>query len=612
MRSIIILFFISIILFAPSCKKDYLNKTPDGDLTLDQIFTSPVYTPQFLSNIYSHIPLELSMVDDPTQPTVSNVYNGASDDIEVGYDGNFSKFFNEGNWNPTLYKQDVWTNSYNAIRKTNLFLENIDKLVPSAIADQGTINRWKGEAIFLRAFFHFMLARVYGPVPIIDRTINLDEDFLSFKRQPINKCVEFISTECDKALPLLDTRITSANDYGRPTKIAALALKARVLLYMASPLWNGNPDYSNFKDNEGVRLFPDADPSRWQTAATAAKACIDQAEAAGHKLYKSANPNDFIKNYQEIFYKNFNDEVFFTRNGTEDYNINAYSEPRGFFGAFWPILAPTQDLVDDYEMADGTQPITGYNADMTPIINPASGYTESGQAATETNEYVAGTRTMYVNRDPRFYASIRFTGMKDKWTRAVSPRTTPLQFWKLGLDGRTSNSSDFYSRTGYLLKKLTHPDFVMNPKSAIKHSWIFFRLAEQYLNYAEALNESQGPVSDVYKYVNLIRARVGMPALPGGLSAAEMRERIRHERRIELAFETHRYFDTHRWKIAEITDNKSIYGLDVNTTGYTMSSDAFYKRTVVENRVFQKKHYLWPVPQKELDKNHALVQNPGW
>ena len=160
-------------------------------------------------------------------------YNGASDDIEVGYDNNFSKYFNEGNWNPTIYKQDVWTNSYNAIRKTNLFLENIDKLVPSAIADQNTIKRWTGEAIFLRAFFHFMLIRVYGPVPIVDRTINLDEDFKAFKRTPLIKCVDFITAECDKAVPLLDPRITSANDYGRATRIAALALKARVLLYLS-------------------------------------------------------------------------------------------------------------------------------------------------------------------------------------------------------------------------------------------------------------------------------------------------------------------------------------------------------------------------------------------
>jgi hypothetical protein len=119
-------------------------------------------------------------------------------------------------------------------------------------------------------------------------------------------------------------------------------------------------------------------------------------------------------------------------------------------------------------------------------------------------------------------------------------------------------------------------------------------------------------VADVYKYVNLIRARSGLPGLPAGLSAGEMRDRIRHERRIELAFETHRYFDCHRWKIAEVTDNRSFYGLDVNTAGYNMSSDAFYKRTLMETRVFQKKHYLWPIPQKELDKNHALVQNPGW
>jgi starch-binding outer membrane protein, SusD/RagB family len=152
----------------------------------------------------------------------------------------------------------------------------------------------------------------------------------------------------------------------------------------------------------------------------------------------------------------------------------------------------------------------------------------------------------------------------------------------------------------------------MSPKQGPRRTWIMFRLGEQYLNYAEALNEAQGPVADVYKYVNLIRNRSGLPDLPAGLNKDQMRERIWHERRIELAFESFRYFDTHRWKIAEITDSKNIYGLDVNTTGYNMSSDAFYVRKPVEKRVFEKKHYLWPMQQREIEKNKQLVQNPGW
>ncbi|MDR6940996.1 RagB/SusD family nutrient uptake outer membrane protein [Mucilaginibacter pocheonensis] len=620
MKPKVILVFVSMMLFTClSCKKNFLDKTPDGDLTQDQVFTNPTWAEQYLANIYSHLPRELSLVDNPgNNESPTNPFTGASDEMEMSYDPNFTNNMNVGNWSPTSYVQDIWSQCYIAIRKANVFLENIDKLQPSDLAPAAKINRWRGEAIFLRAFYHFLLIRVYGPVPIVDKTINLDADFLSYKREPIDKCVAFIASECDKAAGLLDPRITAANDYGKPDRTTALALKARVLLYMASPLWNGgNPDYLSFKDKNGTRLFPDYDASRWQTAATAAKACIDQAEGVGHKLYRSAN-NDPIKNYQEIFYNNFNDEVFFTRDDPGYNNIDAYSEPRGMAGAFWPLQTPTQDMVDDYEMANGTRPILGYNADMTPVINPLSGYNESGQATTATDNYVEGTRNMYVGREPRFYASIMFTGQKYKQSPPQN-RSTPLQFWKLGLDGRPTASGDNYSKTGYLLKKLTNPSFVMSPKADPIRVWIFFRLGEQYLNYAEALNEAQGPVGDVYKYVNLIRDRSGLPGLTPGLSKDNMREAIRHERRIELAFETHRYFDTHRWMTAAATDNKNIYGLDVNgvisvspSVPYNIASDAFYKRTVIEKRVFEKKHYLWPIQQRELEKNPNLVQNPGW
>lgn len=616
MKSKILITFISVMIFTfSSCKKDFLEKTPDGDLTQAQVFANPTYAEQYLTNIYSHLPRELSLVDNPgSGESPTNPFTAASDEMEMSYDPNFANNINIGNWSPTSYVQDIWSQCYIAIRKANVFLENIDKLPSSDLAPASKISRWKGEAIFLRAFYHFCLIRVYGPVPIVDKTVDLDADFLSYKRQPIDQCVNFITSECDKASTLLDARVTSANDYGRPSKIAALALKARVLLYMASPLWNGG---LSLTDKDGVQLFPSADASRWQTAANAAKACIDQAESVGHKLYRSAS-NDPEKNYQELFYTNFNDEVFFTRDDPGYNNIDAYSEPRGMAGAFWPLQSPTQDMVDDYEMANGTRPILGYNADMTPIINPLSGYTETGQAATATNDYYANTRNMYVGREPRFYASIMFTGQKYK-TTAPQNRSTPLQFWKLGLDGRPTASGDNYSKTGYLLKKLTYPGFVMSPKADAIRVWIYFRLGEQYLNYAEALNEAQGPVGDVYKYVNAIRDRSGLPGLAAGLSKEAMRDAIRHERRIELAFETHRYFDTHRWMIAETTDNKNIYGLDVNgvisvspSVPYNITSDAFYKRTVIEKRVFDKKHYLWPIQQRELEKNPKLVQNPGW
>lgn len=604
------LIFLLFALILSSCNEDFLNKTPDGDLTIDDIFTNPTFAEQYLTNVYSHLPFESRWVDNPPGGAFSNPYGGASDEMEILYDINFSNNMNAGNWNPTSNVQPIWSACYTAIRKANVFLENIDLLPPGDIAPASTISRWKGEATFLKALYHFYLIRVYGPVPVMENTVPLDFDYLSRRRDPIDKCVEYIVSQCDKAAELLEARVTSETDYGRPSKASALALKARVLLYMASPLWNGNSSYSNVKDPEGVRLFPDFDASRWQTAATAAKACIDQAKAAGYALHKSTT-GDPVKNYHEIFYINFNEEVLFTINDPGYPDLDSYSEPRGMPGAFWMHQAATQNLVDAYEMANGQQPITGYNADLTPIINPLSGYSENGFASVETDKYVAGTNNMYVNRDPRFYASINFTGAKYKQTPPQN-RRTPLEFWKGGLDGRTNNGGDTYSETGYMMKKLTHPAFVMQPKTVPIRTWVAFRLGEQYLNYAEALNEAQGPIADVYEYVRLIRERSGMPPLPSGLTKDEMRTRIRHERQIELAFETHRYFDCLRWKTAKDAFGGDVFGLDVNTSGYSMNSLDFYKRKKVESRVFEDKHYLWPIPQAEYEKSPGLGQNPGW
>ncbi|ETZ23808.1 RagB/SusD family nutrient uptake outer membrane protein [Pedobacter sp. V48] len=614
MKATILLFFITILfLTTPSCKKDFLNKTPDGDINIDQVFSNPVFAEQFLTNTYSHLPREFVFPDNGNGVSMTNTFTGAADEMEQGHEPSYCNRMNDGTWSidNATNVQDGWSNSYQGIRKANIFIENIDKLPLTELVTQDKINKWKGEATFLRAYYHFLLIRMYGPVPIIDKSIPINGDFLAETRQPIDKCVDFIVNECNKAAEMLNVRVPASDDsqYGRPTKITALALKARALLFMASPLWNGNADYAALKQ-DGLRLFPDFAPERWKTAATAAKACIDQAETAGHKLYKSAT-NDPILNYQELFYTNWNDEVIWVRTMGGYLDLDVYSEPRGMPGTGFTLNAPTQNIVDDYEMANGERPILGYNADMTPIINSASGYVETGNTTVDNPNYVAGTRNMYVNREPRFYASIMFTGQKYKPDQR-SPLNDPLKFWKGAPDGRATNNAGNYSETGYLMKKFGHPSYKRNGNTGPRKTWILFRLGEQYLNYAEALNESDGPVTDVYKYVNLIRNRSGLPNLPSGLSKDQMREKIWHERRIELAFETNRYFDTHRWKIAADIDSKKVYGIDVNGLDYNMSSDAFYKRTVVESRVFTDRHYLWPIPQYEIQKNIKLTQNPGW
>lgn len=590
-------FVISLLVYA-SCNKEFLEKRPDEDLSIDDVFAEVSYAESFLTSVYSNLPEEMNFNNN----WGNNPFIGASDEMEMPYTDVFSRFMNNGSWSADNTMREIWERSARGIRKANIFLENIDRTpMTSRVGGEQLKARWKGEALFLRGFFHFLLARVYGPIPIMDRSYQTDEDFTKIRRAPLEQVVDFIVAQCDTAAGLL-TMTVGENDLGRATTAAALALKARVLLYMASPLWNGNPDYVGFTDKEGTLLFPQTyDATRWETAMRAAKDCIDQLEMAGYGLYYAPS-GDPVDNYQRLFIENHNKEIIFVRNMGNFGQIEQVSAPNGMGG--WSGNAPTQELVDAYQMSNGESPILGYRDDLTPITNPLSGYQESGytDVGHPKGYHPSNIHMRYVGREPRFYASINYN--EAVW------RGRRIEFMRLGRDGIKGGPD--YTPTGYLMKKHLDPQVDVPQGRYSLKTWIFFRLGEQYLNYAEALNEAVGPVDDVYTYVNAIRARAGLPGLKEGLTRDEMRERIRHERRIELAFETHRYFDCHRWKIAHITDAGKITGMDINQ-GEFNRDDRFYRRTLIETRVFESpKHYLWPIPLYDILRNQNLVQNPGW
>ncbi len=582
-----------------SCQKDFLEKGPEEDITIEEAFLQRKYAEAFLTDIYAGIPNEIYFTDMAD----INPFVIASDELTVPWPEKFSKLMNRGSWNSYNVAGQIWKNMYEGIRKANIFLKHIEKTPLDATFTENDKRRWIGEAVFLRAFYHFMLMRIYGPVPIMDYDVKLDDDFSQIKRKPLDECVTFVVKECDAAIDLLPMKVIDSRQLGRPTAAAALALKARVLLYHASPLWNGNPDYSNFADKDGTKLFSAThDSERWKIAAEANKQCIELSEAAGYGLFRAASNNP-VDNYQQLFIERNNREVLFARNS----GLDGWMEKCAFPGSLggWNGWNPTQVHIDSYEMASGAIPIIGYQANGTPIINAASEYIETGYAQEDdpNGKWLKGVRNMYVNRDPRFYATINFNG--------ALFLNKKLEFWQTGADGRGNAGRD-YNTTGYLLKKFMDPTVSITQGRFSLKTWIFFRLGEFYLNYAEALNEAEGPVTDVYMYINKIRERAGMPALPDGLSKEQMRARIRNERRIELAFETHRYFDCHRWKIAHLTDKGPFYGMNVSA-GTHLQDEVFYKRTLTETRVFQNPtHYLFPIPQSEIDKNPSFVQNPGW
>lgn len=577
----------------------YLDKAPEEDILIEDAFLKRNYAEAFLTDAYADLPRE----DYFTDMADINPFVLASDELNVPWPEKFGKLMNRGALNAYNATGRAWINMYEGIRKSNVFLDNIHLTPIDKDFSQDEKNTWIGEATFLRAIYHFFIIRLYGPCIIMDHTVKVDEDFNALQRSPLDDCVQFVLDEMDKAIKLLPMRPADASKTFRVTAAAAYAVKARLLLYRASDLWNGNPLYANFKDSEGTILFPQTkDPVWWEKAAKAAKECIDACEAASYKLYRAPS-DDPVENYTNLFIERNNCEVLLARSCGVDGNMERCCFPRSLGG--WAGFNPTQAQVDAYEMADGTVPIIGYEPNGQPIINTASGYTETGFTTTDgpDGRWKAGVSNMYVNRDPRFYATINFNGSILKGHQ--------IQLWSTGEDGRGNEGRD-YCTTGYLLRKHADPSCNIPQGIYTLKSWILFRLGEVYLSYAEALNEAQGPVADVHKYVNMVRERSGMPALPANLDKDQMRERIRRERRVELAFEAHRYFDCHRWMIARETESGPVYGMNI-AAGTHLQDPVFYQRTVVETRVFPfPQYYLFPIMQSEIDKIKGFTQNPYW
>ena len=620
--------------FVSTSCSDYLDKTPDDatSITLEEVFSSEIYTERFLLRAYDYLPCETNYNDNDYWAL--GAWSGASDEMNITWTYPMAKEMNRGSWNPKMLEGSssqgtsyaMWWRYYEGIRQCNVFLENID-LCPAA---QATKNVWICEARFMRAMLHFFLLRSHGPIPIMDHALKMDDEMTYFPRNTFDQCVDFIVSDCqygiDGALPMIYTNASGTvaeSLYGRATKAAAYALKARVLLYAASPLFNGNADYAKFANEDGTLLFAPKDDSKWGKAAAAAKEAIDKIEGSSYYgLYYSDEPDNGYRNYMELFLpsKKWNKEYIFARNQGTGYSDNIHQEKcmaaNGMGG--WSGLCPTQELVDAYEMANGSTPIIGYNADGTPIINGASGYSETGFAATAGKHYPAGVYNMYVGREPRFYLTVMWNR---QWYHQAERE---VQMMSNEQDGGPTHDAP---QNGYLNRKKVSLD--QNQRNGI-HPYrpgILYRLGEAYLNYAEALNECDPGNPDILKYLNLIRERAGMPQYGTGKDSNgfdkiplngqdEVREAIYHERRVELCCENGlRYLDLRRWKKAEEVLNQPMYGM--NFSGTKLSDDpndaaAFFKRTQYIKRVYERKFYWYPIYQDQIDKDPTLVQAPFW
>ncbi|MEO6916683.1 MAG: RagB/SusD family nutrient uptake outer membrane protein, partial [Chitinophagaceae bacterium] len=443
---------------------------------------------------------------------------------------------------------DQYANMYNYIRRSNLFLE---KSLTSKINPASDIPKLRGEAFFLRAYYHFELFKRYGAIILGNRAFG-PKDTLDRVKNSYDEVVNQISMDCDSAAAQLVASIgdQSTGDKGRASQTAALALKARTLLYAASPLNNTSNDLA-----------------KWQKAADAAKAVIAMNK---HALLSTAN----LGNIWNFTSQAYNAEVIFHSSSDNVNSIESANAPVSYDGARGRTN-PTQEMVDAFEMKNGKL-----------IADPTSGY---------------DPKNPYLNRDPRLNLFIMFNGSIFK-----SPKV--VETFEGGKDNVPTNINN--TKTGYYMRKFLYDaaNWAVNSTSNVRRPWVHFRYAEVLLNYAEALNEAQGPVSDVYTNVNLVRKRATISDLPLGLTKVQMRERIRNERRVELCFEEHRFFDVRRWKQGELYFNKPVSGMKIIKTGSTFTYQVFQ----VETRYFTEKNYRFPFPQSELNKAVNLAQNPGW
>ena len=446
-------------------------------------------------------------------------------------------------------KINYWKSAYSNIRTINVFFDRID----DASVETDLKNRMKGEMKFIRAWIYANLIWRYGDVPLITDLFELNQDY-KVKRDSYSDCVDFITKELDEAMTWLPAK-SSSETLGRATGDACKALKARVLLYAASE--QNNPSHSKEK---------------WEAAAEATKAVLD----AGYSL-----GND----YQSVFLED-NDEIIFARyftqaNSTDFMLFNGRNGSNG-----WTGENPTQNLVNAYEMTNGELPYL--NEELPLKINPASGYDESNP---------------YAGRDPRLDASILHDG--SMW----AGRET--ETWHGGLDSPESSIGSWNaSKTAYAFKKFM-VESIPPSGSSVKpeNPWIFFRLAEFYLNYAEIMYEL-GNEEQAREYVNKVRARQSVNMPPVTASGEKLRDKIRNERRVELAFEGHRFFDVRRWCIADETENRDLLAMNIQKQA---DGTKTYEVTMLLKRSFLEQHKLVPIPRTEIDKSEgSLVQNPGY
>ncbi|MDR2954194.1 MAG: RagB/SusD family nutrient uptake outer membrane protein [Prevotella sp.] len=679
-KKIYILLLVLVGVIVSSCS-DYLESDQyfKDRMTIEKVFESKPYAEEWLAHVYAELlgqNMDVASKDVTPQNFADDMYWGDRDSdydptkIELSYNK-----FKTGDYNESE-KQDSWTRSYRGIRNASTFIHNI---YMNKEMNDDEITDYRGQARFARAYLYWLLLRKYGPIPLLpDEGIDYTEsyDAVATPRSSYEECAEFISNELLQAAKEMEKLgMKRGQDViGRPTCGAALAARAKVLLYAASPIANGNNETwaAQVVDDQGRRLLStEYNEEKWAKAAAAARDVIELAPTAGYDLYVNysstkttavkADGNfsekewpygwaniDPCESYRQLFNGSIsasgNAEMIFTRGTNEGAGVVAmvaHQLPRSATG--WNTHGLTQKLVDAYYMNDGTD-TPGKDFELAGRGDGSArptGFITQGEIDGNPDKYKplrAGVSFQYAEREPRFYASVAYSGTF--WTlyneSKEENRNKQLFYYRDDDKGNGYTSSNAYwLRTGIGMRKYVHDNDTYEGGSSSKIMTKVepaMRYADILLMYAEALNELTGTYtipswkgesytisrtrSEMERGIHPVRIRAGVPDYPDSEYAAsgrdQMRERIKRERFIELMAEGQRYYDLRRWLDANDEEALPIYGCNVLMD--QSKRDLFHTPVAVWSlrTSFADKMWFWPISHDELKKNSRLTQNPGW
>lgn len=619
-----------------SCS-DYLDIVPDNIPTLEHAFTNRANAEKFLFTCYSYLP------DVTNVNAVPQYLSGGENWLAPNYwwaiDGNQqlpSWNIAKGNQNTNSPLLDFWSganygkNLFVAIRDCNIFLENIDK--PSDM-DRMERLRWSSEVKFLKAYYHYYLLRMYGPIPIIRENlpVSASPEEVRVYRDTFDDVVNYIVELIDESVENLPLKIMNeTQELGRITQPIALGIKAQLLTMVASPLFNGNDYYKGLTDNRGIKLFPqEEDLNKWNVAAEALKEAIEVAHEAEHELYeydRKDNISDVTKQVlscREAVTERWNPEIIWGSTNS-DYFLQAAAalrfEATNMESGIASMLAPSIEVAERFYTKNGV-PIDEdkewdyQNRYKTKVATPDyKYYIKEGHA----------TARLHFDREPRFYASLTFDGamVYGNGVESDDPTDEDVRYAEMrkgqpgGIIGATG-----YTITGYLPRKLVSTGSVLEKQTFTidRTSFPILRLADLYLMYAEVLNEIKpAPDEEVYEYIDKVRERAGLKGVVESwekysnrpdkpLTKDGMREIIHQERLIELFCETS-YWDMRRWRMTEDYMNQPIKGWNVQGEADT----EYYEVKTIAYPTFSMKDYLTPISFGSIEQNPNIVQNPGW